>query len=201
MRPFSRSATAAVLLCVAASSGVRADQTLPLPVAAVRQALTQRYQTLDDAYQSLDAKALFSVLDTIYTPDFIARDSKGKVVPQDEWQAKVLDDATLGGQIRLSTGGFRIVDSQQVRYETAIDKLTVTGKTATAEVRRRRLVSTVGRDVAGGPRQRTDEVWSTEDRDGWIQTPQGWRLQTTQIVKMYAISSIGFVDPPAPTAK
>ncbi len=189
-----------LLAALALSCPAWADGTPPAD-APVRQALTQRYQTLDDASQSLDAKTLFSVLDTVYTPDFIARDSKGKVVPRDKWQAKVLSDATLGGRIRPSTGGFRIVDSQQVRYETAIDNLTVTGKTATAEVRRRRLVSTVGRMTPGGPRQRTDEVWTDFDWDGWIQTLQGWRLHTTQMLYMTAISSHGFVDPPAPTAK
>lgn len=190
-----------VILAALALAGMAWADGTPAANAPVRQALAQRCQTLDDAYQSLDAKTLFSVLDTVYTPDFVARDPHGKIVPKDKWQAKILSDATLGGRIRPSTGGFRIGDSQQVHYETRIDKLTVTGKTATAEVRRRRLVSTVGRMTPGGPRQWTDAVWTDVDRDGWIQTPQGWRLHTTQTLYMTAISSIGFVDPPPLKAK
>lgn len=166
---------------------------------AVRQALVRQYHVLDSADRSRDANALFAVLDTAYLPGFVALDAEGKTISRAKWMAKVQSDATLGARIRSNTGNFRIVDSQTVTYDTVIDHLTVSGTVAIADVRRRRNVGTVGRMAVGGPRRMTGEVWTETDQDHWRRTPRGWRLQSTQSLKMNAISSIAIVDPPVPS--
>ena len=123
---------------------------------SVQKILEGRYEAVAKAIQKRDITIVAGML----TPDYVAVSPSGRKLPR----SKVLQNF----QLQANALG-------RVSWPRHIDKLSVTGKAATA------VVSGHFTGYSLGKQSHKVELIATT-QDTWVKTPSGWKMKTSKLV-------------------
>lgn len=170
---------AASIMLVGFLSGVCSAAPLPKKAndGAIRKELEAKYKALERAFQQKDEKAMWSMT----TPDYAVKQPDGRVLTRE-----------------MLEPGFKqqMAMSHDVKWPRKITKLTVEEDRAIATVDGRFAAKI---DGAGGKKQQMLLVATT--RDTWVKTPDGWKLQLSEVQKNHVTIDGKTAGPPPSTSK